>query len=110
MLEPRANLRIIAEPQRKPGFGRNTEAGRHRPISSANNPPTLDPNATSSAYTHQLLGLSMSRLFQFQTGPDNKVAESWSFSLSSPYLQSLPCHDWTMKLRPDATFHATSHP
>jgi peptide/nickel transport system substrate-binding protein len=97
--------------QTQPAAGGQASAGTPKPggifqISSANNPPTLDPNATSSAFTHQLLGLSMGRLFQFDTGPDNKVAESWKLlpelALSS---ESADAITWTMKLRPDVNFH-----
>ena len=46
----------------------NPKPGGILQLASANNPPTLDGNATSSLYTHNLLGLSMSRLLGFQTG------------------------------------------
>lgn len=76
-------------------------------IASANNPPTLDPNATSSAFTHQLLGMSMSRLLQFETGPDLKVAENYNIQPEIAISTESPdAMTWTLKLRPDAKFHA----
>jgi peptide/nickel transport system substrate-binding protein len=71
-----------------------------------NNPPTLDPNGTSSAFTHTLLGSVMSRLLQFKTGPDRSTAENrevipdLAISAESPDALT-----WTVKLRPNATFH-----
>ncbi len=72
----------------------------------ANNPPSLDPNGSSSAYEHQLLGQICSRLMQFQTGPTPATAENRELlpdlALSA---ESSDAITWTVKLRQGATFH-----
>jgi len=92
-----------AAAQGSPG---NPKPGGVLQLASGNNPPTLDGVATSSLYTHDLLGLSMSRLLAFQTGPDYKVAENWQIApeLAST-AETSDAITWTLKLRPDAKFH-----
>ena len=72
----------------------------------ANNPPSLDPNGSSSAYEHQLLGQVCSRLMQFKTGPTPATAENRELvpdlALSAESADALT---WTVKLRSGATFH-----
>jgi ABC-type transport system substrate-binding protein len=93
-------------PSNQAGAGTPRTGGTFQ-IGSANNPPTLDPNATSAAFTHQLLGLSMSRLLQFETGPDLKVAENYNVQPEIAVSAESPdAVTWTLKLRPDAKFHA----
>jgi peptide/nickel transport system substrate-binding protein len=70
------------------------------------NPPTLDPHATSSSYTNNVLILAMSRLFQYNAGPDKATAES--YQLEPDLALSAESPDgitWTVKLRSDARFH-----
>ncbi len=71
----------------------------------ANNPPSLDPNGSSSAYEHSLLGQVCSRLMQFKTGPTSATAENRELlpdlALSA---ESTDAQTWTVKLRTDATF------
>jgi peptide/nickel transport system substrate-binding protein len=72
----------------------------------AANPPTLDPHATSSAFTFNVLGLAMSRLFAFKTGPDKSTFENYEvipdLALSA---ESPDAINWTIKLRPGTNFH-----
>jgi len=68
------------------------------------NPP-LDPQKVSAA-AQQAVGGSYSRLFRFKTGTDPKVItdhdleNDLALSIESPDAST-----WTVKLRPDATFH-----
>jgi peptide/nickel transport system substrate-binding protein len=95
-----------SSPAAASGASETPRSGGVLQISGANNPPTLDPNATSSAFTHQLLGMSMSRLLQFQTGPDLKVALNYQIQPEIAVAAETPdAITWTLKLRPDATFH-----
>lgn len=82
------------------------EPGGILTVAHGNNPPTLDPHGTSSAYTHQLLTLAMSRLLAFKTAPDPRVGENrevegdLALSVESPDAAT-----WIVKLRPEARFH-----
>ncbi len=82
------------------------ERGGTLTLAQDNNPPTLDPHGTSSAYTHQLLTLVMSRLLKFKTALDPAVGENravegdLALSVESPDAAT-----WIVKLRPDARFH-----
>jgi len=70
------------------------------------NPPTLDPHRTTSGPTENIVGHATSRLLQYQTGTDPKVAED--HQVIGDLAQSVETTDaitWTVKLRPDATFH-----
>jgi peptide/nickel transport system substrate-binding protein len=95
-----------SKPTQPAGASVSPKSGGVLQLASANNPPTLDGNATSSLYTHDLLGMSMSRLLAFQTGPDYKTAENWEIvpeiALSAETADAIT---WTLKLRPDAKFH-----
>lgn len=72
----------------------------------AANPPTLDPHATSSAYTFSILGLAMSRLFAFKTGPDKSTFENYQVIPDLALTAESPdAVNWTLKLRPSVNFH-----
>jgi peptide/nickel transport system substrate-binding protein len=72
---------------------------------SIQNPPSLDPQRTTAAPTHQTVGGVYSRLFRFKTAADPTVAESKEpendLALSA---ESPDAITWTIKLRPNATF------
>lgn len=70
-----------------------------------NNPPTLDPQRTTSYFTQQPAGAIYSRIFRVKAGPDPKTAESndieSDLALSA---ESSDATNWTIKLRPEAKF------
>lgn len=70
------------------------------------NPPTLDPQATSSVTTMQAVGFSLSRLLRFKSVQD--VESSYNLETEPDLAMSLETPDgltWTVKLRPNAKFH-----
>jgi peptide/nickel transport system substrate-binding protein len=73
---------------------------------SIQNPPSLDPQRTTAAPTHQTVGGVYSRLFRFKTAADPSVAESKEpesdLALSAESPDAIA---WTIKLRPNAKFH-----
>ncbi len=70
------------------------------------NPPTLDPQRTTSYYTLLPVGAVYSRPLRFKTGPTASVAENHDVEgdLASS-VESPDATTWTIKLRPDAKFH-----
>ncbi|HET9321353.1 MAG TPA: ABC transporter substrate-binding protein, partial [Bryobacteraceae bacterium] len=71
-------------------------------------PIGLDPYENSSFRAQDLAGMSYSRLFKFNAGPDAKVTLSREPvpDLVSSYEITPDGLTYTMKLRPDAKFHA----
>jgi peptide/nickel transport system substrate-binding protein len=70
------------------------------------NPPTLDPQATSSVTTMQAVGFSLSRLLRFKSVQD--VQASYNLDTEPDLATSVETPDgitWTVKLRPNAKFH-----
>lgn len=70
------------------------------------NPPTLDPQRTTSYYALLQASAVYSRILRFKTGTDPKVAENHDVEgeLATSY-ESPDAVTWTVKLRPDAKFH-----
>ena len=71
-----------------------------------NTNPTLDPFALSQVATDFLAGGVLSRLFRFKTGTDPKTITN--HDLENDLAMSAESPDavtWTLKLRPNATFH-----
>jgi peptide/nickel transport system substrate-binding protein len=71
-----------------------------------NNPPTLDPQATSSVTTMQSVSFSLSRLLRFKSVKDPQA--SYNQDTEPDLATSLESPDgitWTVKLRPNAKFH-----
>jgi peptide/nickel transport system substrate-binding protein len=70
------------------------------------NPPTLDPQQTSSDFSFPIASAVMSRILRFRTGPDVKTGLD---HLTEPDLavsvESPDAMTWTVKLRSDAKFH-----
>jgi peptide/nickel transport system substrate-binding protein len=70
------------------------------------NPPTFDPHRTTAGPTENVVGATNSRLLQYKTGSDPKVAEDHdvlgdlALSVETPDATA-----WTVKLRPGARFH-----
>src|SRR5690348_7662097 len=71
-----------------------------------NNPPTLDPQATSSVTTMQSVSFSLSRLLRFKSVKDPQ--QSYNQDTEPDLATSVESPDgvtWTVKLRPNAKFH-----
>jgi peptide/nickel transport system substrate-binding protein len=86
--------------------GSTPQAGGTLTLRLGTNPPTLDPHRTTSGPTENVVGNATSRLLQYQTGSDPKVAED--HQVTGDLAQSFETPDgitWTVKLRPDASFH-----
>jgi peptide/nickel transport system substrate-binding protein len=68
------------------------------------NPP-LDPQRVSAA-AQQAVGGSYSRIFRFKTGADPKVITNHDIENDlGVSMESPDAVTWTIKIRPDATFH-----
>ena len=75
-------------------------------LSQKNNPGTLDPHKTTSDDTEIIAGATLSRLLKFQTGPSISVSENHTPEPDLALTAESPdAITWTIKLRPDATFH-----
>jgi peptide/nickel transport system substrate-binding protein len=74
--------------------------------SNRDNAPTLDLHRTTSGYTKSAEGAVLSRLLRYQTGLDVKVGQDHKVEndLATSW-ESPDAVTWTVKLRPDATFH-----
>jgi peptide/nickel transport system substrate-binding protein len=69
------------------------------------NPPTLDPQRTTSYFTQQPVGAVYSRLLRVKTGPDPKAAEANDVEGDlAAGAESPDATTWTFKLRPEAKF------
>jgi peptide/nickel transport system substrate-binding protein len=81
------------------------QAGGTLMLRTGTNPPTLDPHRTTSGPTETVVGAVASRLLQYKTGADPKVAEDHevlgdlAVSVETPDAVT-----WTVKLRPGARF------
>jgi peptide/nickel transport system substrate-binding protein len=75
-------------------------------IRLGSNPPTLDPHRTTAGPTEGLVGTVTSRLLQYRTGADPRVAED--HQVEGDLALSVETQDaatWTVKLRQGARFH-----
>lgn len=89
--------------------GASAEAPRNGGVYSyylLGNPPTLDPQRTTSYLAQHISGAVYSRLFRFKTAHDPSVAESKELENDLAVSAESPdAVTWTVKLRPDAKFH-----
>ena len=98
---------------RQPSTSSGAQSGSELPqtggilsVRLGTNPPTLDPHRTTSGPTEGLVGAIASRLLQYKTSADPRVAEDHqvdgdlALSVETPDALS-----WTVKLRPGAKFH-----
>jgi peptide/nickel transport system substrate-binding protein len=70
------------------------------------NPPTLDPQRTTSYFTMQPASAPYSRIFALQAGPDPQLSESAEVENDLGIsAESADAITWTVKLRKDAKFH-----
>jgi peptide/nickel transport system substrate-binding protein len=101
-----------------PGSTRNTGAptgnsatpapqlGGTLAIRLGSNPPTLDPHRTTSGPTEGLVGTVASRLLQYRTGADPRVAEDHQVEGDLALnFETQDAATWTVKLRQGARFH-----
>ncbi len=70
------------------------------------NPPTLDPQRTTSYFTQQPAGAVYSRLLRFKTGPNPSDAENRDVEGDlAAKVESPDAVTWIVTLRPRAAFH-----
>jgi ABC-type transport system substrate-binding protein len=82
------------------------QAGGTLSVGQTTNPPTLDPQRTTSFYTLLQAGAVHSRILRFKTGSDPHVAENHDVEGDlAVSFESPDAITWTVKLRPDAKFH-----
>jgi peptide/nickel transport system substrate-binding protein len=95
-----------AQPNSKSPAAQAPRPGGTLSVSQISSPTTFDVQRTTSFYTIQPAGAVQSRLMQFKTGVDPKVAEDHDvegdLALSAESPDALT---WTVKLRPDAKYH-----
>jgi peptide/nickel transport system substrate-binding protein len=102
---------------RSSGSGSSSGAsGQQQPAANAPRPggtlvdsqpynPPLDPQRVSAA-AQQAVGGSYSRVFRFKTGVDPKVITNHDLENDlGVSMESPDAVTWTIKIRPDATFH-----
>ena len=71
-----------------------------------NNPPTLDPQRATAGSALMPIAAAMSRLFRFKIGLDPQVAINHDLGYDlARSAESPDAATWTIKLRPDASFH-----
>jgi peptide/nickel transport system substrate-binding protein len=81
-------------------------AGGTLNVPTNSNPPTLDPQRTTSYYTLLPAGAVYSRPLRFKTGAASSVAENHDVESDlATSVESPDATTWTIKLRPDAKFH-----
>jgi peptide/nickel transport system substrate-binding protein len=82
------------------------QSGGTLTTSNRDNSPNLDVDRTTSGYTKAPVGAIQSRLLRYQTGPDFHVTEDRKVEgdLATNW-ESPDAVTWTVKLRPQATFH-----
>lgn len=75
-------------------------------VSQKTNPPTLDPQRSTSFYTLLQAGAVYSRMLKFKTGPSPEIAENHDVEPDlATSFESPDATTWTVKMRADAKFH-----
>jgi peptide/nickel transport system substrate-binding protein len=87
------------------GANRTPQSGGTYNFYQISNPPTLDPQRTTSYFTQQPIGAVYSRLLRVKTGPDPKAAEANDVEGDlATGAESPDAMTWSFKLRPEAKF------